>query len=87
MAKTQSRRTISVSRRLLERLKPYAEAQGVALSALAEFVLEQQLGKQLDAAAFDRWFAVRAARIAELQRAGGRASRSPWSARHVEGGE
>lgn len=86
MAKKQTRRTISVSRQLLERLRTYAETHGVAVAALAEFVLEQQLGKRLDGPAFDRWFAARAARLSALQRAAGEASRAPWSAPRVTGG-
>lgn len=67
MAKVQTRRTVSLSRRLKDSLEDYANRHGIAMSAFTEFVLESAIGLPLDAAGFDAWFAKRAHIVAAAQ--------------------
>lgn len=70
--KRQGRRTISVSRGLLDRATSYARENGnVPVSVLAEFALERQVAAPLDRAAFAAWNKARLDRVAVQQRAGG----------------
>lgn len=70
MAKRQTRRTISLSRGLMDSLKVYAEGADVAVSAYAEFILEHAVASPLDTTAFNAWHAAREGRL-EVVRMGG----------------
>jgi hypothetical protein len=68
MARVQTRRSISVSRRLNSALDDYSARHDIAMSAFTEFVLERAIARPLDVAEFDAWFAKRAHVIASQQR-------------------
>lgn len=71
MSRNQSRRTISVSARMLASAKAYAQRSDVPLSALTEFLLDHQLRTALDRDAFQAWKRKRDRRVLAAQRKSG----------------
>lgn len=74
MAKTQTRRTVSMNHHTLVKLKAYAAKERLPVAALAEFWLLQNLAAPLNRRAFDKWLLSRAAMLHELAVKGGRMS-------------
>lgn len=82
MAKKQTRRTVSMSARMLAKLTAFATKNRVAVSALTEFWLLQNLKERFDRAAFEKWFMKREAALIGVRREAGIAGAEARAQRH-----